>query len=142
MPESSKRGNEEVQINRRWKQRRSEEQADVDQGVEEVATEFKPPRRKKQRRRQIDPTTCERDYNQEEIDFMQALDEYKRSSGRMFPTCSEILEVVRGLGYTKLTEDEQHILASINEVEEDLADCMVGDQELDELDIEQQEAIA
>jgi hypothetical protein len=32
---------------------------------------------------------------------MQALDRYKRTSGRMFPTCSEILEVVRSLGYAK-----------------------------------------
>jgi hypothetical protein len=32
---------------------------------------------------------------------MQALDRYKQSSGRMFPTCSEILEVVRSLGYAK-----------------------------------------
>ena len=53
------------------------------------------------RRRQIDPTTCERDYSIEEIEFMNAVDEYKRRSGRMFPTCSEILEVVRGLGYEK-----------------------------------------
>jgi hypothetical protein len=53
------------------------------------------------RRRQIDPTTCERDYTQDEIEFMQALDAYKRSSGRMFPTCSEILEVIRDLGYEK-----------------------------------------
>jgi len=58
-------------------------------------------RRKVQRRRQIDPTTCERDYSADEIEFMQALDEYKRTSGRMFPTCSEILEVVRSLGYRK-----------------------------------------
>jgi hypothetical protein len=53
------------------------------------------------RRRQIDPTTCERDYLPEEIEFMNALDEYKRTSGRMFPTCSEILEVIRTLGYEK-----------------------------------------
>jgi hypothetical protein len=53
------------------------------------------------RRRQIDPTTCERDYTVEEIEFMAALDAYKRSSGRMFPTCSEILEVIRNLGYEK-----------------------------------------
>ncbi len=59
-------------------------------------------RRKVQRRRQIDPTTCERDYSAEEIEFMQAMDAYKRTSGRMFPTCSEILEVIRGLGYGKL----------------------------------------
>ena len=53
------------------------------------------------RRRQIDPTTCERDYSAEEIEFMNALDNYKRTSGRMFPTCSEVLEVIRSLGYDK-----------------------------------------
>ena len=58
-------------------------------------------RRKVQRRRQIDPTTCERDYSNDEVEFMQALDEYKRTSGRMFPTCSEVLEVIRALGYEK-----------------------------------------
>lgn len=55
------------------------------------------------RRRQIDPTTCERDYTPDEIEFMGALDDYKRRSGRMFPTCSEVLEVIRGLGYEKRT---------------------------------------
>jgi hypothetical protein len=58
-------------------------------------------RRRVQRRRQIDPTTCERDYSADELEFMRALDAYKRSSGRMFPTCSEILEVIRGLGYVR-----------------------------------------
>ncbi|MBU6276046.1 MAG: hypothetical protein KGQ61_05385 [Planctomycetes bacterium] len=53
------------------------------------------------RRRLVDPTTCERDYRPEELEFMQALDRYKRASGRMFPTCSEILEVLRGLGYQR-----------------------------------------
>jgi len=63
-------------------------------------------RRKVPRRRQIDPTTCERDYSDDEIEFMNALDDYKRSSGRMFPTCSEILEVVRKLGYQKSKSPE------------------------------------
>ena len=58
-------------------------------------------RTKVQRRRQIDPTTCERDYTDAEVEFMKALEEYKRSSGRMFPTCSEILEVLLKLGYAK-----------------------------------------
>lgn len=58
-------------------------------------------REKVARRRQIDPTTCERDYSDDEVEFMNALDLYKRKSGRMFPTCSEILEVIRGLGYAK-----------------------------------------
>ena len=54
-----------------------------------------------ERRRLIDPTTCERDYAAEELEFMRAIDAYKRASGRMFPTCSEILEVVRSLGYVR-----------------------------------------
>jgi hypothetical protein len=61
----------------------------------------KSPRRKVERRRMIDPTTCERDYSDDEIEFMKAMDDYKRKSGRMFPTWSEVLEVVRGLGYMK-----------------------------------------
>jgi len=58
------------------------------------------------RRRQIDPTTCERDYTPDEIEFMNALDDYKRVSGRMFPTCSEVLEVIKKLGYEKRPETE------------------------------------
>jgi hypothetical protein len=59
------------------------------------------PRRKVERRRLIDPTTCERDYSGDELEFMRAMDDYKRKSGRMFPTLSEVLEVVRSLGYAK-----------------------------------------
>ena len=58
------------------------------------------------RRRQIDPTTCERDYQPEELEFMRALEQYKRTSGRMFPTCSEVLEVVRSLGYVRISAGE------------------------------------
>ena len=58
-------------------------------------------------RRKIDPTTCERDYSSEEREFMKALDEYKRNQGRMFPTCSEILEVIRDLGYVQQDDGSQ-----------------------------------
>ena len=63
-------------------------------------------RPKVQRRKMIDPTTCERDYSQDEVEFMKAIDEYQRKNGRMFPTWSEVLEVIRGLGYTKATVDD------------------------------------
>ena len=98
------RSNAEVPVDRRGgKDRRSGK--DRRQVVQPVAEERrKGQRRKVQRRRQIDPTTCERDYTPDEIEFMQALDAYKRNSGRMFPTCSEILEVVKSLGYRKVTE--------------------------------------
>jgi hypothetical protein len=36
-----------------------------------------------------------------DLEFMQAMQEYKRTSGRMFPTWSEVLEVLQGLGYRK-----------------------------------------
>jgi hypothetical protein len=61
-------------------------------------------RQQGERRRQIDPTTCERDYNDEEIDFMKAMDQYKRDNRRPFPTWSEVLEVLRSLGYRKVAE--------------------------------------
>ncbi len=57
-----------------------------------------------ERRRQVDPTTCERDYNEDEIMFMKAMDQYKRDNRRPFPTWSEVLEVLRALGYRKVAE--------------------------------------
>ena len=119
MPKTSITADQQVEMDRRRKDRRPQEAAAKDGSQPEA----KPARRKQQRRRQIDPTTCERDYNGDEILFMQALDAYKRSSGRMFPTCSEILEVIRDLGYIKLNEDEKQILGSIQEVEGELADA-------------------
>jgi hypothetical protein len=66
------------------------------------------------RRRQIDPTTCERDYTLEEIEFMGAMDAYKRHSGRMFPTCSEVLEVLKSLGYEKCSKTEPVVLPALD----------------------------
>jgi hypothetical protein len=57
-----------------------------------------------ERRRQIDPTTCERDYNTDEIEFMKAMDQYKRENRRPFPTWSEVLEVLRAIGYRRVAE--------------------------------------
>lgn len=111
---SSKAGEEEVKVCRRRGDRRTEE-GDASNGVEEKAgletgaepgKELPERRKKVQRRRQIDPTTCERDYTNDEIEFMHALDAYKRANGRMFPTCSEILEVVRSIGYEKIERME------------------------------------
>jgi hypothetical protein len=57
-----------------------------------------------ERRRLIDPTTCERDYTDDESEFMKAMDRYKRENRRPFPTWSEVLEVLRALGYRKVAE--------------------------------------
>ena len=97
-------GDEEVTVDRRRDNRREE-------AAEAVPAKKAAPklerREKVNRRRQIDPTTCERDYSDAEVEFMNALDEYKRKSGRMFPTCSEVLEVIRDLGYVQLTAAEK-----------------------------------
>ena len=61
-------------------------------------------RKDSERRRLIDPTTCERDYSDDETDFMKAMDRYKRENRRPFPTWSEVLEVLRSLGYRKVAE--------------------------------------
>ncbi len=125
MPKSSKIGESEVQMDRRFKARRNENTA-TEPTAAPIADDSAP-RRKKQRRRQIDPTTCEREYSDEEVLFMHALDAYKRSSGRMFPTCSEILEVIRGLGYVKLTEEEQTLL-EVSEIRTEV-DCELSDSD-------------
>jgi hypothetical protein len=68
------------------------------------ATNAAEKRRTSERRRLIDPTTCERDYSDDETDFMKAMDRYKRENRRPFPTWSEVLEVLRSLGYRKVAE--------------------------------------
>lgn len=95
-------GDKELTVDRRRTARRVESPSPAPAKLER--------RTKVQRRRQIDPTTCERDYSDDEIAFMNAIDEYKRTSGRMFPTCSEVLEVIRGLGYVQLTPAELAII--------------------------------
>jgi hypothetical protein len=57
-----------------------------------------------ERRHGIDPTTCERDYTSDEVQFMKAMDQYKRNNRRQFPTWSEVLEVMHALGYRKVAE--------------------------------------
>ena len=92
--------NDVITLDRRRKDRRRGDAPSLDNGSAGQS------RRKKQRRRHIDPTTCERDYSEQEVEFMRAMDEYKHSSGRMFPTCSEVLEVVRSLGYIQLSDEQ------------------------------------
>lgn len=97
-------GNTKRPDKERTPERRRSTEASPEQVSKMIAEEKQ--KVKVQRRRQIDPTTCERDYSDDEIAFMQAMDEYKRKNGRMFPTCSEILEVVRSIGYVKVNTAE------------------------------------
>ena len=90
----------------------------------------KPKVERRKRRRQIDPTTCEREYSDPEIQFMHAMDEYKRASGRMFPTCSEILEVLARLGYRQIETPLDSMYEAKSEKKENIEDW---DQEDDDV---------
>jgi hypothetical protein len=40
--------------------------------------------------------------NEEQLDFLKAVDEYKRVNDRAFPTLTELLDIVLYLGYRKV----------------------------------------
>ena len=42
----------------------------------------------------------------EQFDFLMAIDEYKRQNSRPFPTWTEVLEVIKALGYRKVAEPQ------------------------------------
>ena len=42
----------------------------------------------------------------EQFDFVMAIDEYKRANARPFPTWTEVLEVIKALGYRKVAEPQ------------------------------------
>jgi len=60
------------------------------------------PVKESQKNRRTNPATGDRHYSLDEVEFMNALAEFKRASGRLFPSCSEILDVLRKLGYEKV----------------------------------------
>jgi len=70
-------GDRRTQIDRRYALRRQEDQETFQKRVEEG------------------------DLTLEEIEFVRAVDRYKRKFNRPFPTWSEILAIVKELGYTK-----------------------------------------
>jgi hypothetical protein len=41
------------------------------------------------------------DYTDEEREFLVALERYRQSRHRRFPSCREILQVIKSLGYEK-----------------------------------------
>jgi hypothetical protein len=68
----------------------------------ERATRAANARQLSRRRRFVDPATSEREYTHAELEFMLAMNEYKRRTGRLFPTGREVLEVLHGLGYEQV----------------------------------------
>lgn len=123
-PAATKKKNERRKKSTERRESEDRRQAEVPIAVEKRISE----RRKVQRRRQIDPTTCERDYTNVEVEFMQAMDEYKRANGRMFPTCSEILEVLRDLGYEKVSKPASASSTTVGDIGTG-SDAVTGSEE-------------
>ena len=42
----------------------------------------------------------------EQFEFLMAIDEYKKQNTRPFPTWTEVLEVIKALGYRKVTDPQ------------------------------------
>jgi hypothetical protein len=61
-------------------------------------------RAKKERRRRIDPTTFEKQYTEDELEFMNAMQRFKVQTGKSFPTHGEVLKVAFSLGYRKCVD--------------------------------------
>jgi hypothetical protein len=53
-------------------------------------------------RRGVNPSTSEMNYSPAELEFLKAIEEYKRRNRRLFPTWSEALEVLLSLGYRQV----------------------------------------
>ncbi len=51
----------------------------------------------------------EGEFNQEQFEFVMAMDEYKRANDRPFPTWTEVLEVIKYLGYRKVADTAEHV---------------------------------
>ena len=48
----------------------------------------------------------EGEMNDEQFEFLMAIDQYKKANQRPFPTWTEVLEVIKALGYRKVAEPE------------------------------------
>ncbi len=59
------------------------------------------------RRRSDDRKSAEEgQMSDEQFEFLMAIDEYKRKNTRPFPTWTEVLELIKALGYRKVTEPQ------------------------------------
>lgn len=59
-----------------------------------------PGRRRSDNRRSAE----EGEMTEDQFEFLMAVDEYKKANNRPFPTWTEILDILRALGYRKVAE--------------------------------------
>jgi len=61
-----------------------------------------PGRRRSESRRKAE----EGEMTAEQFEFLMAVDEYKRVNNRSFPSWTEVLDIVKAMGYRKVAEPE------------------------------------
>jgi len=95
-----------------------EQQAEIDAGLEAeaeaqrdadakaVATNLERRRGPGRRRTDFMRTAEEGEMSQEQFLFLMAIDAFKRVNNKTFPTWTDVLEVIRKLGYRKTMESE------------------------------------
>lgn len=88
---------------REGRERRHREGETASAPVERPPTER---RARKERRRRIDPTTFEKQYTDDELEFMNAMQRFKVQSGKAFPSHADVLRVAASLGYRRVVEDD------------------------------------
>jgi hypothetical protein len=74
-----------------------------------------PGRRRSDERRDAE----EGQMSEEQFEFVMAIDQYKRLNARPFPSWTEVLEVIKALGYRKVAEPQS--LESFRKDEKELA---------------------
>jgi hypothetical protein len=52
----------------------------------------------------------------EQFEFVMAVDQYKRQNNRPFPTWTEVLDVIKALGYRKVAEPQDFKAAKTKEL--------------------------
>lgn len=57
--------------------------------------------RRRGKKLNVHVTTGDKDYSGEEMAFLGAIERYKEDTGRKFPTWTEVLGVVREMGYVR-----------------------------------------
>jgi hypothetical protein len=65
---------------------------------------------RKERRKRIDPTTFEKQYTGDELEFMNAMQRFKERTGKAFPTYAEVIKVAVSLGYLRPLPDDPVIV--------------------------------
>jgi len=91
-------------------ERRTGRERPTDLPKDAAAEQQSPPapserRAKKERRRRIDPTTFDKQYSDDEMEFMNAVQRFKEQSGKAFPSYGEVLKVAVRLGYRQFIDE-------------------------------------